>query len=286
MRFRLLLVGLLSIADVHAKEDRSLSRHPILLGKDPMVEEKPSSPAKYIFWSIPFASSSMAYSTFPWVSRAFHKLVLWASHDTWIPSSREQIDLQANIVTQVINGPVITSVSVLLATLVSVTVSSLHQRQKDIHRSMLSQVSILRYLQDLYRHQPRVLQLLQAQMVAATERPSSRDPHAYIASHLYPLRSVLSSQQHMDLWDRLWTERLNQWLAEDAGFPTAHYLTLFFLATTVVVSFLVATDEGEVVFGSLPVRILWSLLIGSLTALGVVCHDLSHAFEGAYRVMA
>lgn len=85
----------------------------------------------------------------------------------------------------------------------------------------------------------------------------------------------------------LMNERGRRWMAlQTVPFPLVHYLTLTLLALSIVVSFLVATAQAEFIFVTgLPVRVLWSVLITSFTALGVVCVDLGGPFRGAYHIL-
>jgi len=277
------------------------------------------SPEKRDFlWSVPFIAAILAFWSFPWVSLLFHRVVQWASSNTWIPDTEEQVNLQTNVVTQVVNGPVITSVSVLFATLVSMTVSNLHNRQVEIRRSLVSEVRATRQLQHMLSS-PAANSCLAADLrieaLSYVDRhgqnllseSQSEDRHedscVYIASCLLSLldwynqlcctkeysksigmQSILSQVQ--TLTNRILEERSNRWLAMSAmHFPTVHYFTLFVLATSIGIAFLVATDEAEFIFlRGLPVRILWTVLISSFSALGVVCYDLANAFAGAYHV--
>jgi hypothetical protein len=128
------------------------------------------------------------------------------------------------------------------------------------------------------------------------------DPYKYIESNLLhildSINEKLSEQisfastdfflsQLQSLTHRVLQERSNRWLAMRAlQFPTVHYVTLSLLALSIGVAFLVATDGAEFIFlHGLPVRILWSLLVTSFTALAVLCYDLSRPFGGAYRVV-
>jgi len=67
-------------------------------------------------------------------------------------------------------------------------------------------------------------------------------------------------------------------------FPSMHYLTLGILAVSICISFLIATDQNLQVLESIPVRLLWSILIGAFTSLAVVCYDLAAPFMGVYKV--
>ena len=103
-------------------------------------------------WIIPFVASSVSFVSFKRTSRIFHGLVQWMSGNTWIPKSFKELNLQANVVTQVINGPVITSISVLFASLVSMTVSSLYQRQADIQLCLTNEIQALQICKACYCH--------------------------------------------------------------------------------------------------------------------------------------
>jgi Protein of unknown function (DUF4239) len=296
-------------------------------------------------WSIPFVSTVLSFATFPNVCYAFHGIVVWASKGKWIPENYDHVNLQTNVITQVVNGPVITSVSVLLATLVSTTVSTLHSRQLDVQKSFMNEVQAMRKLKALFESQVAV-ECLQArdivELVAMVDDhlgtldgesqldgwkySRQDDPHHYIESDLQPFQAWISqfphttavqnnyirqhhrSRRRLDderqaqqqqqqqsilllqqaaqkLVERAMDERTNRWLAVTAmHFPFVHYLTLSLLALSIIVAFLVATDEAEFIFCGLQVQLLWTVLITSFTALGVVCFDLSNAFVGEYSV--
>jgi len=235
---------------------------------------------------------------------------------------------------------VITSISVLFASLVGLTISNFHQRQIDVHRSMVAEVHNLRALQSLLgspaasasfpaeqlqRARALVQQhsdtLFSPKYSTAAER---KNAHAYIEAGIPALVLWCNDQvlhrQRMDeggdddnslrqrrdqneplyrtaataeaieaqvrtLAQNLMNERGRRWMAlQTAPFPMVHFLTLTLLALSIVVSFLVATAQAEFIFlRGLPVRLLWSVLITSFTALGVVVFDLARPFRGAYH---
>lgn len=280
------------------------------------ITKKTESNDRYVLWALPFLGAVFSYGTFQYTSSFFHHVVQWASQNTWLPETVEDLTLQANVVTQVINGPVITSISLLFATLVSVTVSNLHSRQVVVQQSFFLEVQLFRQLKQLIESQAAGVVLTEEERNLAqdylnehVERMLSHEqtpagPHAYIESNILSFldfcnlleqrknsnnngsssASFISQLQTLAL--RMLDERSNRWLALKAlHFPAVHYLTLAVLAISIGVSFLVATDEAEFIFlRGLPVRILWTLLFTSFTALAVVCYDLSRPFGGAYRV--
>ncbi|GKY97609.1 hypothetical protein MPSEU_000719300 [Mayamaea pseudoterrestris] len=284
--------------------------------------EFPQSLWERLEWMIPVAAGIASFTTFASVSATFHKIVQWMSSNTWLPESKDDINLQANVVTQVINGPVITSISVLFGTLVSVTVATLHSRQFDIQKSLIIEMQTLRQLQFLLNSKSvsTVLestvrlwaigcvsqhsrQFLLDHYDNDTER-SDTDPHARIESNLITLlngcndlllsdkdfdarmRLVISATRDLAL--KLIKQRTNRWLALKAlKFPAVHYMTLSLLALGISISFLVATDEADFIFlHGLPVKILWTILMSSFAALAVVLNDLTRPFGGSYRVVS
>ena len=235
-------------------------------------------------------------------------------------------------VTQVVNGPVCVSISVLFATLISVTISNLHSRQQDVQSTLINEVEALRSLEatlasPLYAASTTdVEKLALAQSVAelrtavTTEsthqesRPQRHlNPHEYIALQSDQLLNLcdgieldfLSSlrqrnnkaRQQQDprpllaalrsLIQTVRTERKARWIAVTSmHFPMAHYLTLALLVVSILVAFLVQTDESDFIFlHGLQVRVLWSILVTCFSSLAVVCADLSDAFSGAYAVV-
>lgn len=207
---------------------------------------------------------------------------------------------------------VITSISVLFASLVGLTVSNLHSRQVDIHKSLIMEVHYLRELQQLVHHslqhhpdQPRIeacveehIQLLLSRRYATVKNSSSSSrrtddnntdtaddccAHTYIESSL---PALLFYPELASLARNIMHQRAERWMAlQTAPFPMAHYATLTVLALSIVISFLVATAQAEFIFlTGLPVRLLWSVLMTSFTALGVVCLDLAQPFDGFYHI--
>jgi hypothetical protein len=273
-------------------------------------------------WSIPFLAAAFSFWTFPYTSLIFHTMVQWASQNTWIPDTDAKVSLQTNVVTQVVNGPVITSISVLFATLISMTFSTLHSRQVDVQKSFVLEIESLRQVEAI---------LGLAIFEESLSESSRREVLTYLQQHnellssessvggvdfsiyKYPSEYIESSLQLVINWSihlqavshheykehlpfvlsqvrtnvqKMLDQRAYRWLSMTAmRFPAVHYLTLYLLAVSIGISFLVATDEADFIFlRGLPVRILWSVLISSFTALGVVCYDLSTIFAGAYHI--
>ena len=276
------------------------------------------------WWIFPTVALIFSYCTFPTVSEHFHHLVQWVSHDSWLPDSPEKMSLLSNVVTQVVNGPVVTSISVLFATLISVTISTLHSRQQDVQMSLINEIEALRQIQYLLSspiHSTGLkdveraafldgVELLKADLTKESEeeegRPENFSPHDYVSLHSGAI-ILLCDQMDFDLHTRhlkqtkelvpllsnirrlvetVREERKIRWTAiMSMHFPLAHYMTLGLLMASILVAFLVTTDEADFIFlQGLQVRVLWSVLVTCFSSLVVLCSDLSDAYSGAYTV--
>ena len=194
---------------------------------------------------------------------------------------------------------VITSVSLLFASLVGLTISNLHARQVEIHKTLILEVHYLRILQHYLPRLPAAMNTLVQQCLSQhtallLSRPYANrtpgDPHTYIASSLLPLiqlprRNNNSNEPIASLTDSILQQRSQRWLALYATpFPSVHYATLAVLATAIVLSFLVATTLTNHDNSRPPLRLLLALMWTSLAALGGVIHDLARPFAEVYQV--
>lgn len=74
--------------------------------------------------------------------------------------------------------------------------------------------------------------------------------------------------------------------ALQSTFPVLHYGILGLLASSILLAFLLAflleTNQELLIFlNAIQLRILWTMLIGSISALGIFCWDLSFPFNAA-----
>jgi hypothetical protein len=276
------------------------------------------------WWLFPAVAMVLAYTTFPSISRNFHRLVQWMSNDAWLPDTPDKMTLLSNVITQVVNGPVVTSISVLFATLVSVTIETLHSRQQDVQKSLINEFEALISLQSLlssplqsscFREAEKqkflegvssIQTVATAESVAEDMRPHSYSPCDFIAmgsDHVLLLcdQVELDARRHSrqqlpqlqlllsrirGLVENIRNERKTRWTAVmSMHFPLAHYLTLALLVSSILVAFLVTTDEADFIFlQGLQVRMLWSVLVTCFSSLAVVIADLSDAYSGVYTV--
>lgn len=262
-----------------------------------------------VIYLVPPLTTFGAFYYFRQTAHFFHSTVHWLAHitDTWLPKTAADVDLQTQVVTQVVNGPVITSISLLFAALVSTTVSTLHTRQMELYNSFSKQIHELNHLQSLVQHlSPMQVEIVRPQVHALIKSilfqetlPESISPD--VGTHIidtllfevqnWIMKTPPSSsgamtivlQTHDTLLTIAETHR-NHFCILKKHFPIMHYCTLTLLAMCICASFLIATDQALYVLESIPVRLLWSILVGSFTSLAVVCYDLAAPFAGVYKV--
>jgi hypothetical protein len=205
------------------------------------------------------------------------------------------------VVTQVVNGPVITSISLLFATLVSTTVSTLHNRQIQTYDSFSKQMHEVNQLLSLMHHlsvsQGAIMRPTVRELARGIFRESFRESQS---NAIEPLIDTLLFQVHTWMVNpkeassvvseareslmRIAEARRCHFTTLNTRFPAMHYVALGLLAACICASFLIATDQALHVLESIPVRLLWSILIGAFSSLAVVCYDLASPFAGAYKV--
>lgn len=281
---------------IDSKQLDGSSSVPIEQEKDPIIIRRQG-----VLWVIPVLASILAFLSFKTVSHGFHAIVKAVSHDTWVPSSEAELNLQTEVITQVVNGPVITSISVLFATLVSTTISFLHDRQLKMKSLFTEQMDELQILRLMLAQMPEPLRndaiLLTQQYTKCllqnnegqVNPTDARDASLFSLLQLLQVEMTLKrpspiATMAFECVTRIQQAQSNRRTVLQTKFPAMHYTTMWTLALGICLSFLVATDSSLLIFESLQVRILWTILIGAFTSLAVVCYDLSSPFVGAYQV--
>ena len=289
-------VSTIDTATTGTRSSTTLSQDQPSQSQDSTVEIR-NRVREVVLWSIPLLATLLSFVSFGKVAVGFHSWIRSSSESLgfWIPRSDVEVDLQTQVVTQVINGPVITSVSLLFAALVSTTVSTLHNRQLEMRRSSSRFLSSLRALRVLMQHErfpSRLQDTVRACVIsleqAGLDKSALGNGNQEMDTVLEELAQCLRFEQHetyreaYDVVKIMRAEREQSLTTWSTGFPTMHYVALGLLGTAISISFLVATDQSMHILESLQVRLLWSILIGSFTSLAVVCYDLSSPFAGAY----
>jgi hypothetical protein len=68
-------------------------------------------------------------------------------------------------------------------------------------------------------------------------------------------------------------------------FPAVHWLALSMLGCSIMFAFLFAADQQTLLFlAPVQLRVLFSVLVGALTATACICADLNDPFRGAFQI--
>ena len=88
-----------------------------------------------------------------------------------------------------------------------------------------------------------------------------------------------------DALTRLRSERSIRLSSLQSTYPPLHYVILTLLGSSICTTFLMETNQELLIFlSAIQLRILWSMLIGTFSALAVVNYDLRDPFRGSYNV--
>jgi len=259
---------------------------------------------------IPIMTPFLAYMTYDDVARTFNFLFdILARDRKWVPVDGGAY--QARIIAPAINGIIVPAISILFATLTSNTVSTLRQRQIDIHTNLNSEAGDLRVLSMLVDAYPKseqkarcreYLNQYTCRLIAESEDSKTSkvmfgstdsEMNGFVATlnelavdmngNISPPDVVLS--QSYGAVVRLNTIRSSRITALQSTYPSLHYGILSLLASSICLAFLLETNQELLIFlNAIQLRILWTMLIGSISALSVVCWDLSFPFTGSYVI--
>jgi hypothetical protein len=223
---------------------------------------------------------------------------------------------QAKIIAPVINGVVVPAISILFAILIGNTISTLKQRQLDIQLAVQVEATQLRMLLSMLEFFPeggltqekcRMYLLQYASRLIAEGHEAVNLEALYSSGMDSELNGVLqelnkhcSSAKQQQLQQqvappllsqslasvhRLYEERAKRITALQSTFPPLHYIIVSTLALIICLAFLMETDQDILVFlNAIQLRLLWTMLVGTFCALGLVCYDLGNPFRGSYQV--
>ena len=84
---------------------------------------------------------------------------------------------------------------------------------------------------------------------------------------------------------RLYEERSKRITALRSLFPPLHFVIVATLAVSICIAFLLESNQDLLMFlNAIQLRILWTMLVGTFSALAIVCYDLSNPFRGSYQI--
>lgn len=267
------------------------------------------SKAGTIIWAGPPLAALIAFNGYGITSKVFHDTVQFLSNNNWIPVDGGA--LLATIITPAVNGPVMTSLSILFGSLSAMTVSSLYDRQNEIRRSLVSEVEEIRHLAVMVQSFPEKYRnkankyltkliervtsdVIEGEVSVSSIRNRNMDRMLQLLNDLStkgltePETAVsdnILGGCYSDI-SNLNTHRSNLITALQATFPPLHYVTLTLLGSAICCVFLVETDRDVLLFlAAFQLKALWALLIGIFSLLAVVIYDLNEPFHGTYKII-
>jgi len=95
---------------------------------------------------------------------------------------------------------------------------------------------------------------------------------------------------HTEFLAQMYVEKLQLTRSErlavlQTTFPFVHWFALTLLGISIVFGFLLAADQETLLFlAPVQLRLLFSVLVGALTATACICADLNDPFRGAFQI--
>lgn len=279
-----------------------------------LTEDKDDSEARHflenqLFILAPFFAAFASFFLYPTASRWFHSIAVLLSNNKWVPVDGGQ--LQWSVLLPALNGVVMTCVSLLYANLISTTGTQLRNRQIKIQESLTTEIDGIRGLAQLLPFYPEgevgaqslcgsqlmvYIKLLTLELSPDSDPLSLRSASPPLASYREKLHStsILDGALHdnirersYEMLDRAGTGRSSRIAALQNTFPPLHYVTITALTAAILFVFLIETDRPVILFlDNFQLRLIWSLLVGTLTAIYCIGIDLSSPFVGTYVVAA
>jgi hypothetical protein len=224
-------------------------------------------------------------------------------------------EYQARIIAPAINGVVVPAVSILFATLASMTISSLRDRQLQIRLAINMEAGELRALECLLDCFPsgmikdrarEYLMQYTSRVIAESSHThgsgeAATNPRRGMDSELNAFVSVLLKQngnekdavpslivsEVLSSVSKLREQRKKRITALQSTFPPLHYLILVVLAFSQCTAFMIETSSKSQIFlNALQLKILWSMLTSTFAFCFAVFSDLRTPFCGSYQILA
>lgn len=216
---------------------------------------------------------------------------------------------RTQIIAPAINGVIMPACAVTFATLLSITISTLRQRQQDIRATINMEAGELRVLQamvdkafptgSLVQDRCRLYLIQYTSRLIAESQPTTQLDQLEGDGGDSEMNGFLDQMIDLDTEDvrdavlsesfgaisRLNSERSTRISALQSTFPALHYAILSVLAFSMCISYLLETNQELLIFlSAVQLKLLWTILVGIFAGLGAVCYDLKDPFQGSYQI--
>ncbi|KAG7366626.1 DUF4239 domain containing protein [Nitzschia inconspicua] len=271
-------------------------------GREPATED-------FVVVLLPAVLTAMAFSFYEETSASFHKLVDFASSNTW-----QAVDGGAylsDLLIPALNGPVVTFISLLFGSLSSMTLSNLYNRQVTLANKFAKFVEDIRLLDlhlsyfpaefqlgaktSLRRYASEVRRTFLAE-ISTSEMQLRQDVRGEEVEHLMSILHQVSmvdgsvSSRVLDeaygTLNRIIDRRSDMAAVYDQQFPLWHYGNLALLAFAICTVFFILTDRSALIFlGAFQLRTCWAILVGTISVLFCVIYDLNTPLQGVFQIV-
>jgi Protein of unknown function (DUF4239) len=274
---------------------------------NPQLEAKKTIFFEDLLRFSPFVIPILAFTLYDAIAVNFAKILDLMANVNWVAVDGGAY--QAKIIAPAINGIVVPAISILFATLIGTTISTLRQRQLDIRTAINMEAGQLRILQSMVNSFPPTVNPNQCRfyLIQYTSRLiAESQPTVDVDSLDFALDSELNgllmefnrisnyATQHVpgpimgecySACSQLYGERARRITALRSLFPPLHFIIVSTLAISICVAFLLESNQVLLVFlNAIQLRILWTMLVGTFSALAIVCYDLGNPFRGSYQI--
>lgn len=296
-------------------EEISLPRKIFLAWNNKIGREDKHILESNTFIATPAAAAVASYYLYPFTSILFHNIVDALSSNKFEPVDGGQ--LQWSILLPALNGVVMTVVSLLYANLIATTGTQLRNRQMIVHSSLSQETQGVRDLIQLVPFYPGMCRAafsrrIRSYLYVLVEEtdPDNQQveelrgdslPLAEYRNGLHSLSAVGSTdlgggvvevnsnilERSYETLQKIYDARNARITALQTKFPQLHYVTITALTTGILLIFLLETDRKVILFlDKFQIRLVWSILVGTVTAIYCIGIDLSNPFIGTYTVPA
>lgn len=264
------------------------------------IKEEPKNDYALYFYMIILAIPILGFTSFDHVSSFVHDNMILLGKQNWVAVDGGQY--QAEILTPAVNGIVVPTISISLATLVAGSIATLRERQNFIRSCLNKEACSVKMLhsalQFLFRKAIKterkilVASLLYkyTRRVITENSPGDIFDYKVLQSELQELNKLLyfydlDAGAVQGLIMELNNHRSARLASLQSAFPPLHWALLALLGSSVIFCFLIETDQETIRFlDDIQLRILFSLLCCAVSFTALLCFDLSHPFSGFFNV--
>lgn len=275
---------------------------PLLNSRQLLLESDPDYSLQtkgLLFYLLPFFVPLLGFVLYDPLALLTRDVVIALGHNGWAFTDGGQY--KAEILAPTINGVVVPTISIALATLVAGTLSSLRERQnviraclnnegselKTLHAKLLhvcrgsEQMSCISLIAMLGTYISRVLSESSSTVDVKKLSTGTSELHTMMR-YLYAISEDLDYNNIGSLetmLSRLNALRSTRITALQNVFPFIHWAVITLLGSSILLCFMLETDQDALKFlDGTQLRILFTFLMGAVSSTALLCFDLSQPF--------